>query len=80
LTGDVLTCGDKGFPEFQGDMTKLETSGSSKGWSIDEEDNITWSARPNMKFSMGIMGDNDVWAEVCPHHWTTHGTAKAIWI
>ncbi|KAH8896535.1 hypothetical protein GQ53DRAFT_838122 [Thozetella sp. PMI_491] len=79
LAGDVIKCGGKGFPEFDGDMTRLEATGNSTGWSIDASDNIHWNADPDMKFSMGLGSDNDVWAEVCPHHWSEHGTAKAIW-
>ncbi|KAM7188950.1 hypothetical protein V8F20_010362 [Naviculisporaceae sp. PSN 640] len=81
-TPDVIKCDKKGLPTFRGDMTKLSgtTSGGSSGWSIDENDNISWSAVPDIKFSIGIGSANDVYAETCPHHWTTHGTAKAIWI
>ncbi|KAM7211497.1 hypothetical protein V8F06_013117 [Rhypophila decipiens] len=81
-TPDVIKCGGKGFPKFGGDMTKLTgtTSGGSAGWSIDANDNIQWSAAKDVKFSIGIGSANDVYAETCPHHWTTHGTAKAIWI
>jgi hypothetical protein len=81
LVADAIKCGGKGFPAFSGDMTKLSTTGNSAGWSIDEADNIKWSARPNMKFSLGLTAtSNELWAEVCPHHFTDHGTAKAIWI
>jgi hypothetical protein len=80
LATDVMKCGGKGFPNFSGDMTRLSTTGSSTGWSIDSNDTIHWSAQPNMKFSVGISGSKDLWAEVCPHHFTTHGEAKAIWI
>ncbi|KAK1761518.1 hypothetical protein QBC47DRAFT_397484 [Echria macrotheca] len=84
LNADVLTCGGKGFPAFSGDMTKLATiTGSpSKGWSIDANDNIVWNAQSNIKFSIGISGGTDVWAETCPHHWTEkqHGTAKAVYV
>lgn len=80
LSGDVIKCGGKGFPEFRGDMVQLATTGNSKGWSIDANDNIQWSARPDIKFSIGIQGQTNVWAETCPHHWTTHGTAKAEWV
>lgn len=81
-TADVLKCGNKGMPTFRGDMTKLSgtSSGGSAGWSIDANDNISWSAVKDIKFSVGIAEANDVYAETCPHHWTTHGTAKAIWI
>ncbi len=80
LTGDVIKCGGMGFPDFEGDMTKLETSGNSTGWSIDSSNNIQWSAAEDMKFSIGIYGELDVWAEVCPHDWSEHGTAKAVWV
>lgn len=84
LSADVLKCGGKGFESFPdyGDMLMLSTSdsASSSGWSIDANDNIQWSAKPDMKFSIGIGSDNDVWAEVCPHHWTQHGTAKAVYV
>jgi hypothetical protein len=75
-----MRCGGKGFPNFSGDMTKLATTGNSTGWSIDSSDSIHWSAKPNMKFSIGTGSSTDVWAEVCPHHWTEHGTAKAVWV
>ena len=82
LAADVLKCAGKGFPKFSGDMTKLTgtTSGGSVGWSVDAKDNIQWTAAKDMKFSIGIGSANDVYAETCPHHWTTHGTAKAVWI
>ncbi|KAK0712095.1 hypothetical protein B0H67DRAFT_555952 [Lasiosphaeris hirsuta] len=83
LSADVLKCGGKGFADFRaGDMLKLSpsASGSSKGWTIDETDNILWKAQANIKFSIGIGSANDVYAETCPHHWTQHGTAKAIYV
>ncbi|KAK5655300.1 hypothetical protein OQA88_5867 [Cercophora sp. LCS_1] len=82
LAADVLKCGGKGLPAFSGDMTKLSTvaSGGSAGWSIDAKDNIVWKAKPDVKFSVGISGATDVYAEVCPHHWTQHGTAKAVYV
>jgi len=79
LSDSVLKCGGKGFPNFSGDMTKLATTGSSSGWSIDSNDNINWSAKPNMKFTVGMGTANELWAEVCPHHFTVHGTAKAVY-
>lgn len=84
LNADVITCDGKGFPNFQGDMTKLSTTGSSSGWSIDSSDNIHWDARPEMKFSVGIGSSNDMYAEVCPdmhgHFTGQHGTAKAVYV
>jgi len=82
LTGDVIMCGGKGFPDFDGDMTRLAAAetGGSTGWSIDASDNTIHWLDPAMKFSMGLESDNDVWAEVCPHHWDEHGIAKAVWI
>ena len=64
-------------------MVKFAVSStvSSAGWSIDDKDNITWkSGQPNIKFSIGIGAANDVYAETCPHHWTEHGSAKAVCI
>ncbi|KAH8889173.1 hypothetical protein GQ53DRAFT_766871 [Thozetella sp. PMI_491] len=84
LTGEVITCGGKGFGNYMGDMVKLATSGSSSGWSIDSSDNIHWSAKANIKFSIGIGSNTDIWAETCPdshqHFAGQHGTAKAIWV
>lgn len=82
LVVDVIKCGGKGFPDYPkgGDMLQLATTGNSKGWSIDAKDNILWSANAKMKFSVGINGASNLWAETCPHHWTEHGTAKAVWI
>ena len=83
LAADVLKCGGKGFRNFSGDMLKLapsNASGGSTGWSIDAKDMINWSAQKEMKFSLGISGSTDVYAEVCPHHFTDHGNAKAIWV
>ncbi|KAK3369387.1 hypothetical protein B0T24DRAFT_707919 [Lasiosphaeria ovina] len=80
LTADVIKCGGKGFPGYSGDMTKLAPGATaSTGWSIDADGGIHWSAASNMKFSLGINGGTDVWAETCPHHWQTHGTAKAVY-
>jgi len=65
-------------------MTKLSTvSGGSSGWSIDANDNIKWSAKSGVRFSIGFGGSNDVWAETCPDahgHFTSHGTAKAVYV
>jgi len=68
-------------------MTRLETAGSSTGWSIDSNDNIHWNAADDIKFSIFSISEPDsepehsVWAEICPHHWADdeHGTAKAVW-
>ncbi len=83
LNGDVIKCGGKGFPNFSGDMTKLSTTGSSSGWSIDADNNIHWSASPDLKFSIGIGSSTDLWAETCPdthgHFTGGHGTAKAVY-
>ena len=65
-------------------MTKLATTGSSTGWSIDATGNISWSARANIKFSIGIGTANELWAETCPdihgHFSGTRGVAKAVYI
>jgi hypothetical protein len=83
LSGDVLKCGGKGFTSFGfGDMVKLSTTGSSKGWSIDSSNTIHWNARPSMRFS--VRYQNEMWAEVCPdlhgHFYGQHGDAKAEFI
>ena len=84
LDDDVIKCNGKGFPNYAGDMVKLATTGNSKGWSIDAEDNIKWSAKPNIKFSIGMGSTNSVWAETCPdshgHFTGQHGTAKAVYV
>ena len=77
LTADVITCGGKGFPTFGGDMTRLTTTGSSTGWTIDATDNIHWGTNSKMKFSLG--SGNDIYAEMCEHHGFAHGTAKAVY-
>ncbi|KAK4450228.1 hypothetical protein QBC34DRAFT_379431 [Podospora aff. communis PSN243] len=87
LTADVLKCGGKGFQAYPrgGDMMKLTPGTSSAGgWSIDAQDNIAWKATgvtQEIKFSIGLSGATDVYAETCPHHWASneHGTAKAVW-
>ena len=85
LVVDVLKCAGKGFAEYPkaGDMVKFAPSSTANaaGWSIDDKDNIVWkSGQPDIKFSIGIGSANDVYAETCPHHWTQHGSAKAVWI
>jgi len=58
-------------------------SSTSTGWSIDASDNIVWkAATAEIKFSIGLSGATDVYAETCPHHWAAneHGTAKAVWV
>ncbi|KAK0652678.1 hypothetical protein B0T16DRAFT_490486 [Cercophora newfieldiana] len=83
LAADVLKCDGKGLPAYSGDMVKLAPSTkNSAGWSIDDNDNISWKAAKDIKFSVGYGSATDVWAETCPHHWQAgeHGTAKAIWI
>ena len=85
LVVDVLKCAGKGFADYPkaGDMVKFAPSSTlnAAGWSIDDKDNIVWkSGQPDIKFSIGIGSANDVYAETCPHHWTQHGSAKAIWI
>ena len=89
LAADVLKCGGAGFNDYPsfGDMFQLTaaTKGTgSKGWTIDANDNIKWSAKANINFDVGIGESNDMWAETCPDmhaHWVgKRGYAKAIWV
>jgi len=63
-------------------MTKLATRGAgSKGWAVDATSGaITWSAKADLKFSVGVGSADDLYAEDCPHHNFAHGTAKAEFI